>query len=126
LTGTPGEILATGYGAEIFARLGLEPAGDNDSWFQAFEFTAGVKAGPENRLSTGDAIGDLQIDRDWRPLSLSADAEFSEDSVVFAGYGIVAPAGELADGGHSRKCKFDAQAIFTSFFVFAGKSPTGT
>ncbi|MEY4631457.1 MAG: hypothetical protein RIQ81_1577 [Pseudomonadota bacterium] len=94
LTGTSGEVLATEYGAEVFARLGLEPAGDFGSYFQSFEFTAGVNAGPENQLKIGD--NSLQMDRDWRPLALSAALSFANDPVVFAGYGIVAPAADAS------------------------------
>ena len=91
LTGTPGETLATEYGAEVFARLGLEPAGDHGTFFQSFEFTAGVKAGAENRLSVGGR--EVEMDRDWRPLAFSSDAVMENETVAFAGYGIVAPEG---------------------------------
>lgn len=94
LTGTPGETLATEYGAEVFARLGLEPAGDHGTYFQSFEFTAGVKAGAENLLTVGGK--NLDIDRDWRPLAFSSDAVLQNETVVFAGYGIVAPEGKTA------------------------------
>jgi hypothetical protein len=39
LTGTQGEKRATEYIANIFQQAGLEPAGDNGSYFQAFNFT---------------------------------------------------------------------------------------
>ncbi len=48
LTGTKGEQLATNYVALHFETLGLLPAGDNDTYFQEFEFTSGVSAGSEN------------------------------------------------------------------------------
>jgi len=99
LTGTPGETLATEYGAEVFARLGLEPAGDHGTYFQSFEFTAGVKAGAENRLSAGATA--LEMNRDWRPLAFSSDATLENETVVFAGYGIVAPAAASGNGNLS-------------------------
>ncbi len=96
LTGTPGETLATEYGAEVFSRLGLEPAGDHGTYFQNFEFTAGVKAGADNLLSAG--IRPLEINRDWRPLAFSSDATLQNETVVFAGYGIVAPPAASGNG----------------------------
>ena len=50
LTGTEGERRATDYVAAVFASLGLEPAGDKGTFFQPFEFTAGVSLGTANRL----------------------------------------------------------------------------
>lgn len=95
LTGTKGEQLATNYVALHFETLGLEPAGDDGTWFQKFEFTSGVSAGPDNRLTVGDR--DLTIHTDWRPLAFSRSGTFEAADVVFAGYGIQAPAGEGFD-----------------------------
>jgi len=97
LTGTVGERLASAYVASAFEALGLEPAGDDGSYFQVFDFTAAVKAGPDNRLTIEGMETESQMDRDWRPLGLSATGESGPAEVVFAGYGIVAPAeGEQA------------------------------
>ncbi len=102
LTGTKGERIATGYVARVFRSLGLEPAGDGGSYFHEFGFTAGVSLGSGNRLqatlpgaSGADSSPDergLVLDRDWRPLSFSRIGEVAEAPVVFAGYGLVAPA----------------------------------
>lgn len=95
LTGTEGELLATEYAARVFEELGLTPAGDNGSWFQPFEFTAGVSLGSGNRLCiahTGIPEPDCYpINEAWRPLAFSKTGSF-DAPVVFAGYGIVAPA----------------------------------
>ncbi|MGF1619951.1 MAG: M28 family peptidase [Rhodomicrobiaceae bacterium] len=94
LTGTEGEKQATAYVADAFSALGLEPAGDDGSMFQSFEFTAGVALSDGNTL-TVSVDGDLQtlaIDTDWRPLAFSRTGAAEKSSVVFAGYGIVAPA----------------------------------
>lgn len=92
LTGTRGEKLATNYVALFFETLGLEPAGTDDDWFQPFEFTSGISAGENNQLVIdGESV---ELDKQWRPLAFSATGEFSEADVVFAGYGIQAPAGE--------------------------------
>ncbi len=94
LTGTEGEQLATAYVAQAFTELGLKPAGDNGSMFQSFEFTAGVALADGNALtiSVDGKKQALKIDTDWRPLAFSRDGAAKEASVVFAGYGIVAPA----------------------------------
>ncbi len=92
LTGTPGEIQATAYVAAYLNNLGLRPAGDDGTYFQAFSFTAGVALGPENRLT--DASRKYTVDRDWRPLSFSENGTTTDGSVAFAGYGIVAPASQ--------------------------------
>jgi Tol biopolymer transport system component len=92
-TGTEGETLATAYVAAYFESLGLEPAGDQGSWFQNFDFTAGVDLGKGNSLSSGDEV--YPVDTDWRPVSFSSNGRVAASPVVFAGYGIVAPeAGE--------------------------------
>jgi Tol biopolymer transport system component len=89
-TGSPGERLATAYAAAYMETLGLEPAGDDGSWFQKFEFTSGVDLGPRNELIAGDKS--YKVDKDWRPLSFSGTGKFKAAPLVFAGYGIVADA----------------------------------
>ncbi|GMV95210.1 MAG: hypothetical protein AMXMBFR82_49880 [Candidatus Hydrogenedentota bacterium] len=95
LTGTEGERLATEYAARVFEETGLTPAGENGTWFQPFEFTAGVSLGSGNRLCiarTGVPEPDCYpVDEAWRPLAFSKTGSL-DAPVVFAGYGIVAPA----------------------------------
>src|SRR5207253_9417798 len=56
-TGSRGERLATSYAAAYMEKLGLEPAGDDGSWFQMFEFTSGVALGPGNDRSEERRVG---------------------------------------------------------------------
>ncbi len=94
LTGTPGEIEATAYAASVFEKLGLEPAGDDGSWFQPFEFTAGVNVGEDNALDltiNGEKIDGLKADEDWRPISFSKTGTIDAANIVFAGYGMEIP-----------------------------------
>ncbi|MEA3410659.1 MAG: M20/M25/M40 family metallo-hydrolase [Pseudomonadota bacterium] len=93
MTGSEGERKASEYIAHAFEKLGLEPGGDGDVWFQSFPFTAGVNPGDGNRLElTGVAnIPELELDRDWRPLGLSRVGDIPAGDIAFAGYGIVAP-----------------------------------
>ncbi len=102
LTGTKGEQLATNYVALNFETMGLLPAGDNDTYFQEFEFTSGISAGPNNSVSVESKTGDsgenqkaLTLDSDWRPVAFSGSTSVEAADVIFAGYGIRAPA---ADG----------------------------
>ncbi len=90
LTGTEGEKKATAYVAAYLESLGLKPAGKDGSFFQEFEFVSDVKLGADNQMSVGDRK--LQANKDWRPLFFSQDGEIQPTEVVFAGYGIVAPA----------------------------------
>ena len=98
LTGTEGERLATTYVASVFQFLGLEPAGDNGTLFQEFEFAARVSLGRGNQLTLRGADSkekvDYLVDEQWRPLAFSKTGLFGPARVVFAGYGIVAPARE--------------------------------
>lgn len=100
LTGTAGEQAAGEYLANRLREMGLEPAGDQGSFFQSFEFTSGVSLGPQNRLEAlvGGERLEAVLDRDWRPLAFSKTGPIESAPVVFAGYGIVAPAeGEQAE-----------------------------
>ena len=98
LTGTAGEQRATDYVAAVFATLGLAPAGDSGTFFQSFTFTAGVSLGPANRLTlhTGAAppAQEYGVNQDWRPLAFAKIGAVAPSGLVFAGYGIIAPAAE--------------------------------
>lgn len=88
-TGTPGERAATAYVAAYLESLGLTPL-TSEGWFQAFDFTSGVSLGEGNRLVAGDR--EYRTDVDWRPIGFSSSGAAAPGDVVFAGYGIVAPA----------------------------------
>ncbi|MEZ5950426.1 MAG: M28 family peptidase [Planctomycetaceae bacterium] len=89
LTGTEGERLATAYVAAYFEELGLKPGGDNDTYFQEFEFTAGIALGEQNQLQSGTQS--LELNAAWRPVSFSQSGKFTSRDLAFAGYGLVAP-----------------------------------
>jgi Tol biopolymer transport system component/membrane-associated protease RseP (regulator of RpoE activity) len=100
LTGTKGEQLATEYVAASFKQYGLQPAGENGTYFVPFDFTAGVALGVGNRLSSNaDSPGDPpKVRRDWIPLSFSSVGRTEETGVVFVGYGMEVPAGKTSKG----------------------------
>src|SRR5262245_44735373 len=99
LTGSDGERRATDYVASVFQAMGLQPGGDNGTYFQYFEFTAGVSLGTGNQLTARHPSTappqHYAVDLDWRPLAFSKTGSFEPAPMVFAGYGVVAPA---ADG----------------------------
>ena len=105
LTGTEGEIKATQYVADLFESLGLEPGGDDGTFFQPFEFTAGVAVGEDNAmtLKIGDAEVTPEVEDDWRPVSFSQTGEIEERAIAFAGYGLEIPDGK---GGESYSSYF--------------------
>lgn len=90
--GTRGHRKAAKYMAEQFKKLGLQPAGDGDSYFQSIKFRT---ARPEK--------GSLTISRDGQETSYKykedfmvfADLQRNKTSVtapaVFVGYGVSAP-----------------------------------
>jgi Tol biopolymer transport system component len=90
MTGSPGERKATAYAAAYLDYLGVQPAGDDGTWYQEFDFPAGAKLGPKNSFKILDQ--NLTLDKDWRPLTFSQNGDTVNAQVVFAGYGIVAPA----------------------------------
>jgi len=103
MAGTKGAELATEYVASVFNALGLKPEGDKGTYYQEFEFTAGVSPGPNNRLEISKSEGSSKpkIEEAWRPLALSKTGQFGPADVVFAGYGINAPKTEGFEGYNS-------------------------
>jgi hypothetical protein len=91
--GAPGLEKAADYVGKSFGASGLEPAGDNGTFFQKFELVAGLSVEPGNSVTftTPRRTIGLEIGRDYDLLSTSSDlAAPSPLSVVFAGYGISA------------------------------------
>ena len=119
LTGTEGEHLATAHVAKAFEEWGLEPGGDDGSYFQSFEFTAGVAVGEDNELSMklGEESIPLEVEKDWRPISFSKTGERKEAGIVFAGYGLEIPDGK---GGESYTSYFhlDVKGKWVMVFRF--------
>lgn len=103
--GTPGLEQAAAYIATAFERAGLEPAGDAGTWFQSFEITTHPGTAPrsplvirgptgESRLSLGTAYYPLSLPRRSREQPPAAPGRVP---LVFAGYGISAPAAGYDD-----------------------------
>ena len=93
--GGPGLETAADYIARSFSQSGLEPAGDSGTFFQRFEMTTGLSLEPGNVVTFNAARSStaFEIGRDYELVSLSRDQTASATlPVVFAGYGISAPA----------------------------------
>jgi acetylornithine deacetylase/succinyl-diaminopimelate desuccinylase-like protein len=89
--GTEEQRKAAEYIARQFKKAGLEPAGDDRTYFQRFVMTVGAKLGSKNSLASRDATGEkpLAVGKDFIPFSFSAAGQF-DAPLVFAGYGITA------------------------------------
>lgn len=102
MTGRPGIRKAAEYLADYLRDYGLQPLGDDGTYFQEFEFTSGVEVVPEgNELivtQTNGAQKPLRFDvnEDFRPLAFTENATV-EGEVVFAGYGLSVP-GRIGQG----------------------------
>ncbi len=94
--GSSGLETAAEYIAARFRDAGLEPAGDGGTFFQRFEMTTGmtVDAGNSVILHSGRTAVGFDVGRDYEIVSTSGGPSASGEAlpVVFAGYGISAPA----------------------------------
>jgi Tol biopolymer transport system component len=106
LTGTQGEINATAYVAAFLESLGLQPAGDQGTFFHEFEFISDVELGPKNSLQVSsqqenqaEKQQSFRLEQDWRPVFFSQEGEIDPTAIVFAGYGIVAPSETANEAG---------------------------
>ena len=96
-TGTPSIDLAAEYIAREFQRYGLEPAGEDGTYFQTFPVIVGA-ASTGNTLALREADGsETPIDTmQFMPYAFSASKQFSGPP-VYAGYGIVTPDESMND-----------------------------
>jgi hypothetical protein len=94
--GSRGLENAADYIAARFREAGLEPAGDAGTYFQRFEMTTGMSVEPGNSvtLHSGRTAVAFDVGRDYEIVSTSGGQSSAEETVpvVFAGYGISAPA----------------------------------
>jgi len=88
--GTRGGLIAAKYIAAQFERLGLEPAGDDSSYFHKVPIVT-LTPQPEASISASSSAP-LEFKKDYVLWSMHDDSVVSVTSdLVFAGYGIVAP-----------------------------------
>jgi len=100
--GSEGLEHAAEYIAAQFQKAGLRPAVRNRDWFQPFELAAGLTVGDGNALSVqlpGGSVR-LSLGLSYFPIAVTpSDSAVVLDDVplVFAGYGISAPAMQYDD-----------------------------
>ena len=128
--GTPGIELAADYIAARFADAGLQPAGDDGTWFQSFDVTRGKKLVDEAAALQAEGIDRVwQVRKDWIPFPFSDMAD-ADGPLAFAGYGI-----EATDQNYNDYADFDAKGKILLIFryeplaekedaEFGGKTPS--
>jgi Zn-dependent M28 family amino/carboxypeptidase len=98
--GATGLEKAAEYIEKTFRASGLEPGGDAGTFFQTFQLVTGIALEPGNTLSLtlGGTNVAFEIGRDYRIISTSSVPSVPATlPVVFAGYGITAPAQHYDD-----------------------------
>jgi Tol biopolymer transport system component len=99
MTGTEGAKQAGDYIAKCFKQAGLEPLGDNGTYFQKFTFPAGIDVVTDDcalnimhaeGMSAPESLLTGEVDEDFRPLSFSSN-DTAHAEVICAGYGLVVP-----------------------------------
>ncbi len=95
MAGTRGYDIAARYVASGFTQLGLEPGGNNGTWFQTVPLVESVSLLPAARLSLRSASGEpvaLEAAKDFLPEASLVEAEVSATApMVFVGFGVSAP-----------------------------------
>lgn len=86
-TGQPGADKAAAYLADRFAKLGLKPAGENNTFLQPIKFRS-TEISPESSVKIGDAALKHGADYVILPPYTSEQADVT-GGVVFAGFGVV-------------------------------------
>ena len=90
-SGQPGGVLGEEYVATKFREWGLEPAGDNGTYFQKFTIEhRNIQEGVAFEIITHKMRREFYYGDDWRVQRYSGSGHFTAE-LVFAGYGIHAP-----------------------------------
>lgn len=91
--GTPGETLTIGYLAAQLSQLGLKPGNPDGTYFQKVPMV-GYRSVPTMEIEAGGKTLALEYLEDFvhDRVALRANASIKDAEVVFAGYGISAPA----------------------------------
>jgi hypothetical protein len=90
-SGQPSGVMGEEYVASKFKEWGLEPAGDNGTYFQNFTIEhRHIGEGVKFEIITAKEKRDFYYGENWRIGRYSGSGNFSEE-IVFVGYGIHAP-----------------------------------
>ena len=90
--GEPGEWKAAVYIAKVLQEAGLQPWGNNETYFQDFEFIKRIDFTPNNSLIVNGQP--LQLHEEFVPMRQSASAKFDFREIVRVDYGIKVPEDE--------------------------------
>ncbi|AZZ36830.1 biopolymer transporter Tol [Bdellovibrio sp. qaytius] len=102
-TGSEEEKIYTQKISDLFKSWGLVPA-DGKNFIQTFEFVSGVTAGEKNKAEFKGRLDlNLKLGEDYQLISYSKAGAFNAAPVVFAGFGIKAPAHSEFSGFDSYK-----------------------
>lgn len=94
--GTPGIEAGAEYIASQFESLGLEPAGDEGTYFATFSLTLERRLTDASRLAFSGDGEPRRLHADFVPFAFSSNDEFT-GGITFCGYGIVNPEKEWDD-----------------------------
>lgn len=90
-SGQPGAVMAEDYIGGKFREWGLEPAGDDGTYFQTFTIEhRHIAEGASLDIIDGGSRRNLYYGDDWRVQRYSGSGRFTAE-IVFVGYGISAP-----------------------------------
>ena len=89
-TGSAEYEIAARYVAAQFQSLGLEPAGDDGTYFATFSLTLERQLTDASRLVFSGDGEPRRLNVDFVPFSFSSNDEFN-GGITFCGYGIVNP-----------------------------------
>lgn len=92
--GTNGEKLAADYISAQFKKIGLEPAGTNNGWFQEFEFVEDAFASDKTSLKIHNTV--FKLNEDFWPLSASANGSVTAEC-IYLKFGITSPENNYDD-----------------------------
>ncbi len=91
--GTQGLAEASRYLEGRFKEMGIEPAGDDGTWFQSFDAPVAVEAKRADLVVDGQPVARAEFE----PAAFSSSISTAEAEIVTAGYGVTAPELEVDD-----------------------------
>jgi len=118
-TASEGERKAYRYIIQRYQQMGLTPAGENNTYLQAFEYVEGRVEGKENSLRINDR--QFTLGKDYYPLAYSASVSSVKRKCIHAGYGISAPA--LGHDDYKQKKKWKGKALLINISTPEGTHP---
>lgn len=89
-SGTAGQWLAAKYIATEFVHYGLEPAGDDNRYYQDFEIVHRDLGATRFIVKRASGQRDFPLKMGYIPFSFTGENELNAE-IMFAGYGITAP-----------------------------------